>query len=88
MKALSAAAIGCLLVLSGTASAVDYKLRLGHATSQDSTQHLAAVKFAELVKESTKGAVELNVFAGSGLGTDQQMINLTRGGSVDIVMSG
>lgn len=87
MKSLYAL-MGCLMMLSGPASGADYKLRLGHATTPESTQHTAALKFAELVKERTKGAVELNVFPGSSLGSDQQMINLTRGGSVDIVFSG
>ena len=86
MKVLIAA-IGCLLA-SGTAFAADVKLRLGHATTTESTQHQAALKLAELVKERTKGAVEISVFPGSSLGSDQQMINLTRGGSQDIVFSG
>jgi tripartite ATP-independent transporter DctP family solute receptor len=82
------ALLGCLMMLSGPASGADYKFRLGHATTPDSTQHAAAVKFAELVKERTKGGVELAVFPGSSLGSDQQMINLTRGGTIDIVFSG
>ena len=86
MKVLIAA-IGCLLA-SGAAFAADVKLRLGHATTTESTQHQAALKLAELVKERTKGAVEISVFPGSSLGSDQQMINLTRGGSQDIVFSG
>ena len=86
MKVLIAA-IGCLLA-SGVAFAADVKLRLGHATTTESTQHQAALKLAELVKERTKGAVEISVFPGSSLGSDQQMINLTRGGSQDIVFSG
>jgi TRAP-type C4-dicarboxylate transport system substrate-binding protein len=81
------AAIGCLLA-SGAAFAADVKLRLGHATTTESTQHQAALKLAELVKERTKGAVEISVFPASSLGSDQQMINLTRGGAIDIVFSG
>ena len=81
------AAIGCLLA-SGVAFAADVKLRLGHATTTESTQHQAALKLAELVKERTKGAVEISVFPASSLGSDQQMINLTRGGAIDIVFSG
>src|SRR5688572_14567715 len=81
------AAIGCLTIASGAALA-DVKLRLGHATTTESTQHQAALKLAELVKDRTKGAVEIAVFPASSLGSDQQMINLTRGGSQDIVFSG
>jgi tripartite ATP-independent transporter DctP family solute receptor len=89
MKSLSVV-ISCVLVLSSTATALaaNFKLRLGHATSTESSQHMAALKFAELVKERTQGDVEIAVFAGSSLGSDQQMINLTRGGSIDLVISG
>jgi tripartite ATP-independent transporter DctP family solute receptor len=82
-------AIGVAIVLAhGAALAAGYKLRLGHASSAESSQQVAVLKFADLVKERTKGEVEIQVFANSALGTDQQMINLTRGGSVDIVISG
>jgi tripartite ATP-independent transporter DctP family solute receptor len=74
-------------MFSSTAIAAD-KFRLGHATTTESTQHQAALKFAALVKERTKGDVEIAVFPGSSLGNDQQMINLTRGGTIEIVFSG
>lgn len=82
------AVLGCLTIASGAALAADTKLRLGHATTTESTQHQAALKLAELVKERTKGAVEVSVFPASSLGSDQQMINLTRGGAIDVVFSG
>jgi tripartite ATP-independent transporter DctP family solute receptor len=78
------AAVTC----SGAAVAQTYKLKLGHASAAESSQQVAVLKFAELVKERSKGDVELTVFANSALGTDQQMINLARGGSIDIVISG
>ena len=77
-----------ILLAQGAALAASYKLRLGHASSAESSQQVAVLKFAELVKERTKGEVEIQVFPGSALGTDQQMINLARGGSIDIVISG
>ena len=77
------------LAQTGTAfAAATYKLRLGHASSAESSQQVAVLKFAELVKERTKGDVELSVYPNSALGPDQQMITLTRGGSIDIVISG
>ena len=76
------------VALSGSPLAQSLKLRLGHASSAESSQQVALVKFVELVKERSKGDVEITVFPASTLGTDQQMINLTRGGSIDIVVSG
>lgn len=81
--------IGCALLIAGTASqAAGVKLKFGHATAEESSQHVTALKFASLVQERTRGEVEIAVFSSSTLGTDQQMINLTRGGSIDGVISG
>lgn len=83
------AGLSMALAHAGAAlAAPTYKLRLGHASSAESSQQVAVLRFAELVKERTKGDVEIGVFPGSALGADQQMINLTRGGSIDIVVSG
>jgi tripartite ATP-independent transporter DctP family solute receptor len=54
----------------------------------DSTQHLAATRFAKLVKERTNGGVEITVYPNSGLGPGPQALNLLRGGSIEIVQSG
>jgi tripartite ATP-independent transporter DctP family solute receptor len=87
MKRSALATAAALLLLAGSAHAVT-KLKFGHATATESSQQLAALKFAELVKQRTQGEVEITVFPGSTLGNDQQMINLTRGGSIDGVISG
>lgn len=84
----SAIAIATALALLATSAHAVTKLKFGHATSTESSQQQAALKFAELVKQRTKGEVEISVFPGSTLGNDQQMINLTRGGSIDGVISG
>jgi tripartite ATP-independent transporter DctP family solute receptor len=75
-------------MLAGTAFAAEYNLRLAHEVAVDSTQHLAATRFAELVKDRTNGAVDIKVFPNSGLGTGQQALNLLRGGTIEIVQSG
>jgi tripartite ATP-independent transporter DctP family solute receptor len=54
----------------------------------ESTQHLAATRFAELVSERTNGAVEIKVYSNSTLGPGQQALNLMRGGSIEIIQSG
>lgn len=87
MNGLRAVVIAIVMLVASTASA-EYKLKFAHAVPVDQSQHLAAVKFAALVKERTKGDIDITVFPGSSLGTDQQMINLVRGGTIDIVSSG
>jgi tripartite ATP-independent transporter DctP family solute receptor len=89
MKRLSViAACLAMLAASGAALAQTHNLKLGHASSAESSQQVALVKFAELVKERSKGEVEITVYPGSTLGPDAQLINLTRGGSIDIAVSG
>ena len=89
MKRLSLIAT-CIALLAacGPALAQAHKLKLGHASSAESSQQVALVKFADLVKERSKGEVEITVYPGSTLGPDAQLINLTRGGSIDIAVSG
>lgn len=77
-----------MTVLAGTAFGADYRLKLAHEVAVDSTQHQAATRFAELVRERTGGAVEIAVYPNSGLGTAQQALNLLRGGVIEIIQSG
>ena len=80
--------IGSAVLLASTAFAAEYNLKLAHEVAVESTQHLAATKFAELVKERTNGAVEIKVYSNSTLGPGQQALNLMRGGSIEIIQSG
>ena len=75
-------------MLASTAFAAEYNLKLAHEVAVESTQHLAATRFAELVKERTNGAVEIKVYSNSALGPGQQALNLMRGGSIEIIQSG
>ncbi len=52
------------------------------------TQHEAAKKFNELLKEKTKGEIKLSLFPDSTLGNAQTMISAVRGGTIDLEMSG
>src|SRR5262245_65401153 len=88
MNVLRTATLVLVVAISSTATAQQYKMKWAHATPVEETQHLAAVKFTELVKERTKGAIEVTVYPGSVLGNDAQMINLMGGGTIDYVTSG
>lgn len=76
--AVAAAALG---LLPGTALAADY--RLGHVFAADSPVGLAAVRFATLVKERTKGEVSISVFPSGQLGNDEQLIRDVSRGLLD-----
>ena len=81
-------AIGSAVLLASTAFAAEYNLKLAHEVAVESTQHLAATRFAELVEERTDGAIEIKVYSNSTLGPGQQALNLMRGGSIEIIQSG
>lgn len=64
------------------------KLRLGHPHPDVDPVQKAALRMAELVKERTKGAVEIQVFANGVLGSDPTMISGVRGGTLDMCWTG
>ncbi len=84
----SIAAAAALACLTPGAFAATFNLKLGHAVNTTDGQHAAAVKLAELVKERTKGDVEITIYPANQLGNDAAMINGARGGTIDIVSSG
>ena len=85
LTCVAAAALACL---APSAFAAKFNFKLGHAVNTTDGQHAAAVKMAELVKERTKGEVEITIYPANQLGNDAAMINGVRGGTIDIVSSG
>lgn len=62
------------------------KLRLGHITGESDAWHKGAQKFAELVKEKSKGSVEVEIYPSSTLGNDRDLIEGMQLGSVDFAL--
>ena len=63
-------------------------LTLAHAHPVEDSQHLAAMRFAERVKERSDDEIIIRVFPNGQLGNDQAMIAGVRGGTIDIELSG
>ncbi|UAY77540.1 TRAP transporter substrate-binding protein [Pasteurella canis] len=76
-----------MAVFAGSASAAT-TLRFGYEAPRSDTQHEAAKKFNDLLKEKTKGEIKLTLFPDSTLGNAQTMISAVRGGTIDLEMSG
>jgi TRAP-type transport system periplasmic protein len=85
---LAACAAAALLGATGTLHAQTTKLRLAHAGPETSSQHLAALELAKMVKEKSNGKLELQVYPASQLGNDATVIGGVRGGTIDIMMAG
>lgn len=77
-----------LLGLMHAVQAQTLKLRLAHSGAEAESQHAAALEFAKQVKERSKGAIEVQVFASSVLGNDNTAITAVRGGTIDLATSG
>ncbi len=63
-----------------------FHLRFGHDMPIHSAQHVAALKFSEMVHAKTNGQVQIKVFPNQTLGTDQEMIEMARAGKLDIIL--
>ena len=63
-------------------------LRLGHASSQDSTWNRGLERFSELVYEKTDGEVKVEVFPNELLGSEVDNVNSIMTGDADMVLSG
>ncbi|WP_373767557.1 TRAP transporter substrate-binding protein [Glaesserella sp.] len=86
LKTLTALIAGAIL-FTGVANA-ETTLRFGYEAPRSDTQHTAAKKFNDLLKEKSKGEIKLSLFPDSTLGNAQTMIGAVRGGTIDIEMSG
>jgi C4-dicarboxylate-binding protein DctP len=64
-----------------------YRLRLGLNLGADSALHAAAVKFAERIKEKSQGRIQVTVFPDQQLGSDEQMLEMARAGSLDLLLT-
>ncbi|WP_332776223.1 TRAP transporter substrate-binding protein [Polaromonas sp.] len=82
--AFSAAVLASAL----SANAQTTKIRFAHAGPETASQHLAALEFAKLVKDRSKGQLEVQVYPGSQLGNDSTVLGAVRGGTIDMMMAG
>ena len=65
-------------------AAVEKKVyKLAHSMAVDHPRNVAALKFAELVKERTGGKVEIVVYPNSQLGSEVQIAEAVKMGSID-----
>src|SRR5262245_51145749 len=81
---VSGAVAGWTGGLAGSAHAqATITARIGHLESPTQPRHKGLEKVAALVKERTKGAVEIQLFPSSQLGNARQMIESTQFGAIE-----
>ena len=85
---LKLALCSALLATGLAAQAQVTKIRFAHAGPETASQHQAALEFARLVKERSKGMLEVQVYPSSQLGNDSTVLGAVRGGTIDMMMAG
>ena len=83
MKLLSLV-MGVALALAAFSVSAQTKLRYAHVGVANAPQTLYADEVAKLVKERTKGRVEIQVFANSQLGGVNEMVDGVRSGAISM----
>jgi tripartite ATP-independent transporter DctP family solute receptor len=63
-------------------------MKLGHIRDLEHPTHKAALKFAELVNEYSKGRIEIKVFPNSQLGGPTEMFSQLQSGDLEMVYGG
>ncbi|WP_052341685.1 TRAP transporter substrate-binding protein [Salinarimonas rosea] len=85
---LGAATAIALTMLPAGGALAQTVLKLGHVWPPTEIQAQAAQQFAEDVREATGGEVEVQIFGGSTLGTDRELIEGLKLGTADIWVGG
>ena len=57
-------------------------MKIGHSQSMESPRHISLLKFEELVEERTDGVVDVQIFPSAQLGTEQEMVEAVKMGTL------
>jgi tripartite ATP-independent transporter DctP family solute receptor len=78
-------ALATIGMLAGSAPATaKTTIKLGHLQAPANHQHVASMRFAELVAQKTNGEYEVKVFPAAQLGSGRDMLEAVRQGSLEM----
>ncbi|WP_304616320.1 DctP family TRAP transporter solute-binding subunit [Paracoccus sp. (in: a-proteobacteria)] len=81
-------ALVAALSLTGLAAQAQTALRLAHAAPETDLQQNLALFFKEQLEERSGGEITVTIFPQGQLGNDAAMVDGTRSGIIDVVMTG
>jgi tripartite ATP-independent transporter DctP family solute receptor len=94
-KAVAIGIVALVLALAGWVAPVSagtafpkMDVKLGHSGVVEMSYHQGSLKFAELIKERTGGAVTVNVFPANQLGSEKDMVEQVKNGVIHIALTG
>jgi len=73
---------------SGSGAAKKYEFSLGSAYDKAAPPVLAGVKYAEEVKAATNGAITINVFPNSAIGTEREQFTQLAANELEFTVGG
>ncbi len=77
-----------LVFVSGSLSAQELTLKLGHLANEQNSWHKASVKFGQELSRLTNGRIAVEVFPNESLGKEIDLINGMQLGTVDMTITG
>lgn len=87
LKGMTLGAIAALTIAGG-ARAQDVTIRVGNVYPATHTIPVATAKLKELIESKSGGTIAVQVFNNSELGSEREMAEMTRLGSLEMVLSG
>src|SRR5262245_1695702 len=75
-------------ICAGVAFAADVTLRVGNVYPATHSIPVATNEFKRLVEQKSKGRIAVQVFNNSELGSEREMAEMTKNGSLEMVLSG
>lgn len=77
-----------MFAVSALAAQAETTLKFAHPVPETDLQQNLALEFKRIVEEKTGGEVKVQIFPNGLLGNDQQMIDGTRSGIIDVTLVG
>lgn len=86
VKSLAFALVTSAAVMTAPlAEAADFVLKAAHNADTSEPGHVSTVEFGRLIKEATKGRVEVQVFPNGQLGSERELMEGLLLGNVDVI---
>lgn len=82
-KVLASLAASVILAIAGTVGAADYTLKLAHNGPEQHPFQDGAVAFKEHLEASTNGAIEVQIFPGEQLGSEEETSQMLKQGTLE-----
>ena len=78
----------CMIMAATGAAAETYILNIGHAQAETHVRHVSLLAFEKMVEEKTNGGIQVELFANGQLGTEKEMLESVKLGTLEGMRGG